>query len=123
MSEKPPRSTTRVKEVPLFAGRWSSNWGDANAAGAEKCFWETRIAQRLFFRADASNRSNFTKYFGDGFVLTAQCFRRTLLMLREKIAVAAVTSSRRPNARCHDANASNSIVIDPVETGFIGAGL
>ena len=85
-------------------------------------FWANEDCAAFFLRSHASNRSNFTKYFGEGFVLTGVSFRRRLLMLREEIAVAAVTSSRRPNARCHDANASNSIVIDPVETGFIGAG-
>jgi hypothetical protein len=65
----------------------------------------------------------FTKYFGDGLVLTAASFRRTLWMPREKIAIAAVTFPRRPLRGSEDANASTRVAIDPVETGFPGAGL
>jgi hypothetical protein len=40
-------------------------------------------------------------------------------MLREKIAVAAVTFRKRPTRDTDDAFASNWVAIDSVETGFL----
>jgi hypothetical protein len=56
----------------------------------------SRRKKRRQFRH--GSRHHFTKYFDDGFVLTPRGFRRTIWMLREKIAIAAVTS-KAPNAR------------------------
>jgi len=56
-----------------------------------------------------------TKNFCDGFVLTLRWGRRSIMEPRETIAIAAVTF-KAPNAR-------KSSAIDPVETGFPGAGM
>jgi len=62
--------------------------------------------------------NNFTNHCGTGFGLTVGLFRRRLLLLRGKIAVAAVALSA-PKTRWR--RCVVQVAIDPVETGYAGA--
>jgi hypothetical protein len=65
----------------------------------------------------------FTNHFGDGFELTLRFFRRRVFLPRERTATTAATSK---GAQCAVVKARMrrlKIAIDPVETGFLGAGM
>jgi hypothetical protein len=65
----------------------------------------------------------FTNHFGDGFVLTLRSFERRLLPPREKTATTAATSEGAQCAMAKARTRRSKIAIDPVETGFLGAGM
>jgi hypothetical protein len=66
--------------------------------------------------------ASFTNHFCVGFVLTLRFFRRRLSMPREKIALPLLLP-RRPMRDPEARMRRSRIAIDPVETGFPGAGM